>query len=148
MKAAFLTGNLIAAKGSARPSAAITQPLELISDNPGHDKALNIAAPAFVPPRPGRHSESPETAFPCGLNDRKCLSSSVELSDMGEKMKQDNHGRVRLSIRMTPEQHLKLKILSAHSRKSVQSLMIDALDKQVSDYAANNLKGQCACINN
>ncbi len=140
MKAAFLTSSLIANKGTARPSAAITKPFELISDNRSTASMR----------RPELTKEAPSPVLSRVVEKVEPKPSLVKENHQPiqlEKLKQDRLGRVKMSVRMTPDRHLKLKILSAYTRKSAQALITEALDKFMADYAVNTLNGQCACLN-
>ncbi len=63
-----------------------------------------------------------------------------------ETLKKDRLGRVRMSVRMTPEQHLHLKLIAAHSHMSAQSIIEHAMDEYVERHGADLIPGACACI--
>ncbi len=145
MKAAFLSSKLISTKGSARPSASITHPFELITDE-GSRPRVDPVEPA----EPSVARRSPVLARVTHRAEPQPVRTvkPVRSEPRPETLVKDNLGRVRTSLRMTPERHLELKILSALSRKSIQALLSEALDSFLSDQATNSFKGQCACLKN
>lgn len=54
--------------------------------------------------------------------------------------------RVRLSLRLDVERHLRLKLLSAHLRKSSQEILTAALDNYLADSSREVERRDCACL--
>ena len=54
--------------------------------------------------------------------------------------------RVKLSVRLDPARHLKLKLAAAHLHDSVQSVLIDALDAYLAQVAPTLTDGRCTCL--
>lgn len=57
-----------------------------------------------------------------------------------------NNGRVRVSVRLDRERHLKLKLTAAHLDNSLQDIMIDALDRYLEQLGPEVLRNDCACL--
>jgi len=53
-----------------------------------------------------------------------------------------------MSVRMKTEDHLLLKLLAAHSRKSAQCIMEDALREYASTHGDDILPTTCDCVRN
>jgi hypothetical protein len=58
-------------------------------------------------------------------------------------LKCDKFGRVRISLRLDPQRHLRLRLLAAHSEMSLQEALIAALDAYLGEEAQNL---PCACL--
>lgn len=54
--------------------------------------------------------------------------------------------RVKLSVRLDPTRHLKLKLTAAHMHDSVQSVLIDALDAYLDQISPALTDGRCTCL--
>lgn len=61
-------------------------------------------------------------------------------------LKRDKFGRARLSVRLDPHRHLRLKLLAAHHRMSLQETVVAALDAYLGDEADQVNRGQCDCL--
>lgn len=55
----------------------------------------------------------------------------------------DKYGRVRVSLRLDAERHLRLRLLAAHGCKSLQETLIAALDSYLGEEA---LSLPCECL--
>ncbi|WP_147274928.1 hypothetical protein [Ferruginivarius sediminum] len=102
MTVASLSGQLLARKGTARPSAAVPR-------GAGVETSLPSRAPLRVAP-----PQEPPAAG-------------------GE--------RARISLRLDPERHRRLRLAAAHLDCSLQDLLIAALDEHLS-----GLRLGCACF--
>lgn len=60
--------------------------------------------------------------------------------------KRDHLGRVRLSLRLDPQRHRRLKLLSTHTRRSIQDTLIAALDFYLADQGRSVMEGACTCL--
>ncbi len=58
----------------------------------------------------------------------------------------DQFGRVRVSLRLDPERHLKMKLAAAHARQSLQDFLISALDRHLDQIAESVAAGKCGCL--
>ncbi|MEZ5669745.1 MAG: hypothetical protein R3F55_20360 [Alphaproteobacteria bacterium] len=138
MKAAALTSNLLARKGEARPSLALTvEPVETGPAKPAveaaaHGHAGGFAtimrpslgrpvAPVEAPPRPATGGGGP-----------------------GGGPQADP---VRMTLRLDRERHRKLKILAAHRGLTVQQVLVMAIDGMVSRSPQSADGRPCACLN-
>jgi hypothetical protein len=54
--------------------------------------------------------------------------------------------RSRLTLRLDPDRHLKIKLAAAHLNLSLQEMMIDALDSYLADVRPINIGGVCNCL--
>jgi hypothetical protein len=66
--------------------------------------------------------------------------------DRDAPLVRDHFGRVRLSLRLDPHRHLRLKLLAAHSHRSIQETLIDALDTYLVDQSQSIRDGNCTCL--
>ena len=55
--------------------------------------------------------------------------------------------RVKMSLRLDPGRHLRLKLTAAHMRVSVQELLTNALDQYLNQVGPQVLGGDCRCAN-
>ena len=121
MKAARLNSDLLMRKGAAAPVPGV----EATHRDPVSSPLL--AAVGTAERTPGRAK-----AQPCGPSEAE--------------PKRDKFGRVRVSLRLDPHRHLRLKLLSAHGRMSLQETLIAALDAYLGDEARSANGGNCDCL--
>ncbi|MDH3738031.1 MAG: hypothetical protein OER92_02475 [Alphaproteobacteria bacterium] len=57
-----------------------------------------------------------------------------------------DNGRVRVSVRLDRERHLKLKLTAAHLDTSLQDIIIDALDRYLEELGPEVLRSDCSCL--
>jgi len=55
--------------------------------------------------------------------------------------------RIRVSIRLDPDRHRVLKLVAAHTGRSVQDLAVTALDEYLGALSVGVQGGQCICLN-
>ena len=55
-------------------------------------------------------------------------------------------GRVRISVRLDRDRHLKLRLTAAHLQNSLQDLMIDALDRYLEQIGSEVVREDCVCL--
>ncbi|GEM_PF-3260881 len=160
MKAAFLSSSLISSKGSAGPATKSLPPGELLEKSKRAERIFNrsetpqpqprpqeaMQAPALAPTRPhfDEPAEEPVTARAHDLVRQEVLIQK----EATDQLRRDKLGRVRMSIRMSPEQHLQLKLIAAHTRKSAQTIMDEALSEYVDNHGEELIPAACACIRN
>lgn len=125
---AALTASLMAAKGAAGPAAHVSLPGGL-----KRKKLAGTAAPLHRADLPQSWSRPAETAAaaPAPAIARPAL---------------DPQGRARVSLRLDPERHLRLKLASAHLGCSIQELLTGALDRYLEVRAPDIAHGSCACL--
>jgi hypothetical protein len=147
MKAAFLSSSLISAKGSAGPATRSQPPQEILARKsvpPREKRAATRDVKTVAPmasPKATASATAPKTA-PSPIADY----SMKALRKQSDQLRKDNLGRVRMSLRMDPEEHLTLKLLCAYSHKSAQEIMEDALREYVDNHADEFLPLDCDCI--
>jgi len=54
--------------------------------------------------------------------------------------------RTRISLRLDDDRHLKLKLTSAHLHRSLQDILIAALDGYLDQVGPAVMNGNCACL--
>lgn len=54
--------------------------------------------------------------------------------------------RIKLTVRLDPAQHLRLKLTAAHLQRSIQDLLAEALERQLSLTAPKVRDGSCLCV--
>jgi len=115
-RAAGLTGSLMIRKGSASPALAIPRkdgaaqpPLTRAEPAPTHKGA------EWLPTSSGPLSFAPKRSEPASLTGTR-------------PNRRTRSDRVRVSLRLDMDHHLRLKLIAAHSRRTLQSVLIEALD--------------------
>ena len=171
MKAAFLSGSLISSKGMAEPASRAEPPKDLIARRTTPNQTPVSAKPAIdverktdtvlrrVSVRPvsevyGQENDQQKPAEIAKIAEqsrpllrRKPVASSVNVYKTEQKkLKKDGLGRVRMSIRLDPDDHLTLKLLAAHSRKSSQVILEEALREYTINHAETILPQSCHCL--
>ncbi|MEP3245296.1 MAG: hypothetical protein ABJN40_14130 [Sneathiella sp.] len=166
MKAAFLSSSLISAKGTAGPASPSQPPKELLEKSKRaediyngspvskeHSQSVPVVVPASSAIAASATPSISEPEQPSGpATERAHTLLRQQETDMllqqkeTDRLRKDNLGRVRMSIRMSPEQHLHLKLMSAHSRKSAQTIMEEALSEYVDTHGADLIPSSCACV--
>ena len=86
-----------------------------------------------------RHSNG-ESHSPLGEEKAKEIAAEVS------KLKKDGLGRIRISVRMSPEDHLQLKLIAAHTQMSAQSIFETALEEYVANHGTEILPQSCNCV--
>ena len=143
MKAARLSSSLLMRKGGASPIRDLTPyaapPAQAVEQNTSElqasGKAPDREATGAPPPRVAAvdtASRGPGTARP--------------VRDRDAPLVRDHFGRVRLSLRLDPHRHLRLKLLAAHSHRSIQETLIDVLDAYLADQGQSIRDGSCTCL--
>jgi hypothetical protein len=54
--------------------------------------------------------------------------------------------RTRISLRLDPDRHLKLKLSAAHLHQNLQDVLIAALDSYLDQIGPTVKNGDCACL--
>jgi hypothetical protein len=113
---------------------------------PARPRAEAPATTEAATGEPRVRAEAPAPAAPPRAHDLlKQQSEYAELRKLTDSMTRDNFGRVRISVRMAPEQHLRLKLIAAHSQMSAQSIIEQALEEFVQRHG-DLIPNNCACI--
>jgi len=132
-----LTGSLLAKKGAAAPSPASLSMNQAVLNRfptPEYDQIPTTAAYAAG----ADHPESLESAIDTvkQVSTRQLEgASSRNGKDLGQKENATKPlkglakaKRIAMTLRMEEENHLRLRIFSAHTRKSCQVILSEALD--------------------
>ncbi|MCF8466800.1 MAG: hypothetical protein K9G33_05315 [Sneathiella sp.] len=69
-----------------------------------------------------------------------------EIAEEVSKLKKDGLGRIRISVRMSPKDHLQLKLIAAHTQMSAQSIFETALEEYVANHGTEILPQSCNCV--
>ncbi len=174
MKAAFLSSSLISSKGMAEPASRSQPPKELIahrkrapkqpalvkpeitlerktgsvlnrvSANTRATTAEPQAMPAQAPSQSLQGSHDQQARKP--IRRKPVATSAARYQQEQKKLKKDKLGRVRMSIRLDPDDHLALKLLAAHSRKSSQNILEEALREYTANHGQSILPQTCDCL--
>jgi hypothetical protein len=121
MKPARLTGTLLTRKGSAAPSVAPSS----------HDNPVET-----MRPRTAQSSEATRPADPKAAAPRKKLSDWIGPpkqkragAEPGPGEQRPAGPRIRVSLRLDMERHLRLKLVATHLNCTLQSLFTQAIDE-------------------
>lgn len=154
--AASLTGSLLARRGSARPAmrrptlggVQISFPTGFTAEQQSDDLGWNdmgdveVTAPAAVPVpiAPGR-IENGADAAPVSPAKQQLQSLAEQMSirlNVTRKPKRAQPASLvvvarksAFTLRLDPERHLRLRLLSAVSKRSAQQLLVEAIDAMV-----------------
>ncbi len=69
-----------------------------------------------------------------------------EIATEVSKLKKDKLGRIRISVRMAPKDHLQLKLIAAHTQMSAQAIFETALEEYVANHGTELLPESCSCV--
>ncbi len=122
LKPASLTSALLTRKGMASPSAAPASRANMVESMQGQ------------PPLPAETPSSPATPEPTPL--RADLSDRIRAKKSerkaGESMPaapRSAEKRVRVSLRLDVDRHLRMKLVTTHLNSTMQSVFIQAIDE-------------------
>ena len=128
LKPASLTSGLLTRKGMASPSAAPASHANMVESMPGQ------------PPLPAETAPSPATPEPTPL--RADLSdwigpkkSESEAKESAPTAPRSAEKRVRVSLRLDVDRHLRMKLVATHLNSTMQSLFIQAIDEYFERHA-------------
>ena len=131
----------------SRVSAAVSDEEAVAAENMGTEDAAARQDMAPVQSTADEFTCSPDRERPCTESGSQSDSTPAEMENLAATLPRlDRTGRVKLSLRLTPERHLRLKLVAAHRRQSVQKLMLEALDAHIQSLAPGVMQGECACL--
>jgi predicted transcriptional regulator len=122
LKPASLTSALLTRKGMASPSAAPASRANMVELMQGQPPL-----PAETPPSPARPAPIPLRAH---LSDR--IRPKMSERKAGENMPtapRSAEKRVRVSLRLDVDRHLRLKLVATHLNSTMQSVFTQAIDE-------------------
>jgi len=137
MKFAPLTGFLLVAKGAARPTL-------VESGGPNAASLTASALPRHAEPRSARVDVAGRPARALSLEALAPLPRRPEPD--AAKRAVVPHERVRISIRLTPDNHQRLRLAALKTRRSLQDIVTGALDAYLETLAPELRAGACACF--
>jgi hypothetical protein len=169
---AMLTSGLLARKGAAIPASLGLAPFHHIAPSagpaqpaappqPAPTASLRATAPAPAPTSP-RIESWPPLPFP-GLRaaprpTSDAQPSEAETKDVPPAAVADARAAealdalpadgklAKVSLRLDPARHLKLRLAAAHQRRSGQQILLAALDAYVEAIVPAVMDGDCACL--
>lgn len=131
MKVASLSSSLLVRKGAARPS-----PLQPDAAGAAQRGAESPAAGRFT--FSGRGGERAER-FPPG--------ETARAPRVGQwRNARGSDDRVRVTLRVSRQRHLQLRLAAAHLDKSQQQILSEALDRYLADMAPSLVGHECPCL--
>ncbi len=134
MKAARLNSTLLMRKGAASPLS----PLAPYSPPPPR-------RPDGAHGEPAKRTPGPEAPTRGATPKRQSTGQPNRgpAADRGKALRQDPLGRVRVSLRLDQERHLRLRLIAAHTRRTIQETLLAALDAHLADHG---LDDHSACL--
>lgn len=137
-RVARLTSALLVKKGNAAP-ASYGQPVQSLSSflkrSEEEGRRLEVV-PTARQSTPRRIEVAHEPPVPRTPPPRKPALS--------RRMRRDS--RARLGLRLEGDAYLRLKLVAAHRRCTLQQVLIDALDHYLETVAPSVPRGRCACL--
>ena len=88
-----------------------------------------------------RPASAPATA-PSQLDE----AAARKIAEEVDSLKRDGLGRIRISVRMSPRDHLQLKLIAAHTQMSAQSIFETALEEYIANHGSEILPQSCSCV--
>ena len=155
-KAASLTSSLLTPKGAAIPSG-IAPPIEedeqdidytdpelLERDQKSLREQVALLKSSFGSQKAPKKTPDEEyepapivsNIIARAANQRKKVAAR-QARAFGSTPKQDDHGRIKMSLRLDEKRHLMLKLAAAHLDKSAQEFMVEAIDSHLRRVAKN-----------
>jgi hypothetical protein len=127
---ASLTSALIVTKGNAAPAGLVA-----FNGKPAA-KRRDVPVSAVKPvPAPGGHGET-------GSAGAAGAAGAAGSSGHGQSAVR----RARLTLRLDPCRHLRIRLAAAHLNRSLQEIMIDALDRHLTEIHPTIVDGDCSCL--
>ena len=130
MKVAALTSSLLARKGAAVPSAF-------------SPTAMPPMPPMAKPPAPKPPAPKPPAPKPPAPPAAATRKTAAAAGGAVTQPKRDGTGRIKMSLRLTPDQHLKLKLVAAFRRESAQKLLVTAIERHLDQVAPRSCRTSC-----
>jgi len=124
-KISRLTGALLAKKGTAAPSSAPSllnqQVLDHFPPTQNQPDKIALEKPAV------KADENIAEEKPAVAVDQQPSSTNMDFATAAENSVTGR--RIAMTLRMAREDHLKLRLFSAHTRKSCQAILSEALER-------------------
>ena len=122
LKPASLTSALLSRKGMASPSAAPASRANMVESMPAQPPL-----PAEMPPSPATPEPTPLRAdLSDWLGPKKSESKAKESVPTAPRSAEK---RVRVSLRLEVDRHLRMKLVATHLNRTMQSLFTQAIDE-------------------
>lgn len=140
---ARLTGALLARKGNAAPAQA-TSPIYLpfteamAEEESGQDITL-LAEAGAAHPHLAALPAAEGKANGSGNKERGLGGRGTKPTDVGGS-------RAALTLRLDEERHLRLRVFSAHSKRSSQDILTQALDEYLERHSYDGNMRHCDCL--
>ncbi|MDH3232960.1 MAG: hypothetical protein OEQ29_05495 [Alphaproteobacteria bacterium] len=120
-RAASLTSSLMARKGTAGPSPLEDEDAEKIDNRP--------APPRLVSTTP--------VGAKTGATAKPRKSAKAAASDCDKR---------RFTLRLSEDQHIRMRLASVHLHMSAQQMVMKALDRYLAETVPHIRGGDCACM--
>jgi hypothetical protein len=143
MKTARLNSSLLMRKGCASPIPNLT-PYAAPPSQAVEQDTSELEASRQAPDQEAAGAPRPTAATVAARSRGQGTVRPVR--DRNAPLVRDHFGRVRLSLRLDPHRHLRLKLLAAHSHRSIQETLIDALDIYLAEQSQSIRDGSCTCL--
>jgi hypothetical protein len=122
LKPTSLTSALLSRKGMASPSAAPASRANMVESMPGQPPL-----PAETAPSPATPEPTPLRAdLPDWIGPKKSASKAKESVPTAPRSAEK---RVRVSLRLDVDRHLRMKLVATHLNSTMQSLFTQAIDE-------------------
>lgn len=163
--AASLSSSLLAVKGTASPAdympAAFGSPSPVRSPTPPTPSLSNSRWDRRMTADLEEATETEEPALPVPAPIRQASPVPMESPDRDESPDREESTllaratgpeplaatrRVKLSLRLDAERHLRIKLAAAHLRRSAQNILTEALDHYLDDICPSLSGGECRCL--
>ena len=133
---ASLSGGLLVRKGGAMPASFVFPVPEfpVPEPQPAPRVAARVTAPRAAAPSP--HAEPP----------RPAAQETPVRAQGGGPPPPRRGGSAKVSLRLDPDRHQRLRIAALHQRRSGQQLLLAALDAYLDRSALTVLDGACTCL--
>ncbi len=122
LRPARLTSALLARKGMAGPSAAPASHANMVEWMPGQPPRPAATPPPPAPPEP--------TSLRADLSDRiGPKQSESKAKESVPTAPRSTEKRVRVSLRLDVDRHLRMKLVATHLNSTMQNLFTQAIDE-------------------
>jgi hypothetical protein len=102
-----------------------------------------------VPSGYGSTSTTPAAPAPIARNSRPVAQSPTPVAGLGKGAQKTTEvaGRVRVSLRINDERHLRLRLTASHMQTTLQDILTQALDNYLDQLGPEVIRNNCLCLN-
>lgn len=150
-RAARLTSALLARKGFALPAASTAHLEHMTAAISGNMGDISAQIPELVS---GAQLPEPSANGPIKDLEKKLEKafaphpSELRVGGFGRRRVPagETGRRVAMTLRLDPDRHLKLRVLSAHAHQSCQQILTQALDDYLGEHCQDHGIKSCRCL--